>query len=468
MSLLPFQFDPTDPRFRIFLGAAVPGGTPVRGTPGGIFTPMPVGALTQSPGPSVGGYNTAPPQSPTTYAPPTGGYIPPGGGSPFPFNLEQGGVGVAAQPGNVWRPQEFERPATPYPGQPQPQQQAQRATSSKSAGVGRGGGVGYIPPFTYEPPEAIGTGSYFPGYTGVRKNQMAQQVMEHMARYGDPASKAALSPNSAFARQYNRGRIGGGGSYSGAGGLAGDYQRAFDEARQENEARYRDILTGRQAAYDRIMGMLQGAGVQEAIDLDRAYDTQSAAMRSSLVGRGLGNSTVLDSALMGNNRQRAEAKGRLNDRLIQQLASADERLTGNLLNFMERRDDTYPDYNQLLQLAQLMGQAGAGQPGGVGGGPAAIPQQVVWPSQMGFVNPLAFGMAVTGMPNMLAGRQMSSGNNSPSAARARQVERINNSPGRARTPEDLGRMSLEELRYLNPGPPKYVPAVPRGGIPVYA
>lgn len=50
------------------------------------------------PGPAVGGYGTG--VAPTTGdAPATGGYISPFGGSPFPYNMDTGGVGGAGGPG---------------------------------------------------------------------------------------------------------------------------------------------------------------------------------------------------------------------------------------------------------------------------------------------------------------------------------------------------------------------------------
>lgn len=52
----------------------------------------------KQPGSAVGGYGSG--VAPTTgYAPPTGGYISPFGGSPFPYNMDFGGVGTAPKPG---------------------------------------------------------------------------------------------------------------------------------------------------------------------------------------------------------------------------------------------------------------------------------------------------------------------------------------------------------------------------------
>ena len=52
----------------------------------------------KQPGPAVGGYGSG--VAPTTgYAPPTGGYISPFGGSPFPYNVDFGGVGASSKPG---------------------------------------------------------------------------------------------------------------------------------------------------------------------------------------------------------------------------------------------------------------------------------------------------------------------------------------------------------------------------------
>lgn len=166
---------------------------------------------------------------------------------------------------------------------------------------------------------------------------------------------------------YGGGSVGGGG---GAFDLASEYQRALDQANAANEARYKDILGGYQSRYERGLGLLDGMGQQEGRDINELYDNQAAQQRQSLVGRGLGNSTVLDTMLAGVDRERAADLGRLNERMRQQTLATDSGLSGDTLQFMERKTETGPDFNMLAQLAQQMGQAGygAGGGGGFGGG----------------------------------------------------------------------------------------------------
>lgn len=194
------------------------------------------------------------------------------------------------------------------------------------------------------------------------------------------------------------GSIGGGGGAPGAGGgatgpLGASYQQAMNNANQANEARYQDILRGYQERYARNMDMLAGRGAQEGQDISDRYRSQEAQRRQQLIGRGLGNSTVVNTMQMGNERERANDLGRLNERIRQQTLAADAGLTGDTLQFMERRTDAQPDVRLLAQLAQGMGSAGYGMPAGVGGGGYGAPSMDVWTTGgfgMGMPNPYAF------------------------------------------------------------------------------
>jgi len=166
---------------------------------------------------------------------------------------------------------------------------------------------------------------------------------------------------------------GGGGDFYGGGasggGLAGDYQAAMDRANALNEARYQDILGGYQSRYERGLNMLAGLGQQEGRDVNEAYDAQGAKIQQNLIGRGLGNSTVLSTMRMGNERERNADLGRLNERVRQQALAQDAGLSGDTLQFMERKTENGPSAELLAQLAQGAGAAGyGGGYGGYGGG----------------------------------------------------------------------------------------------------
>lgn len=174
------------------------------------------------------------------------------------------------------------------------------------------------------------------------------------------------------------GGIGGGGS----GDLVSEYQQALNRANQANEARYRDALSGYQSRYQRGMDMLNGLGQQEAKDINEMYDNQAAKTKGDLIGRGLGNSTVMNTMLAGVERERAAELGRLNERVRQQAIGTDAGLSGDTLSFMERKNETGPDFQMLAQLAQQLGQ------GGVGGGAFGL----------GAIGADAFGGGGGGMP----------------------------------------------------------------------
>lgn len=285
---------------------------------------------------TTGATGTAPTQ------PGTGGYY------PFPYNQTGTATQAAATP---WQPIELQRPATPYPGQQTPGQGKYYKRPSFGGRMG-----GYPLPPSHKPLD-----SFNKGETGLYASQM--NVYN--------AGQAQLPP---YMQR-------GGYSYGGSGGSAGGFQGAYDEARAENEARYRDILGG----YEARRAAAQGAGAQESRDIDKAMRGRGAASRQSLVSRGLNNSTLLDTMQMGVERERADAQGRLNERLRREEAD----LLGDELRFMQERDDTYPDMGLLAQLAQGVGAAGGG-----GGAYMAAPPQYASPQSLGYQIP--FGMNYAG------------------------------------------------------------------------
>jgi hypothetical protein len=282
-------------------------------------------------------------------------------GSPMPLNMQKY---MAAQEQNR--------------EQQQAQADANRDRAIAASGTGsfmHGGNAGTNDRSAYA---QSGTGAYFPG---------------DRAGYNSGAGSSGTGGGGA-----GYGSYGAGGGASGGGmssGLAGSYQNAYNEAVAENEARYRDILGGYQDRYERNMNYLNGAGQQEAADIGEQYRKQGSNIQQGLVNRGLSNSTVLDTMQMGNNREYVNDLGRLDERLRQQRIATDAGLSGDELQFMERRNDTYPDYNQLAQLEEGLGAAG----GGYGGGGAIYAD----PQSMGYIIPGAayggYGVAFGGGGN---------------------------------------------------------------------
>lgn len=396
-------------------------------------------------------------------------------------------------------------------GQPTVPSVPGRTTGGASGGGYSGGGYGGLPGMGVG--HSGGTSTVGGGLGGVGTGGYGGQspYPQQNGNYGgtDPNRPGASAttgstggygwgPDSVGTPGVTRG--GGGSSGGSSGGLAGDFQGSYDEAVAENEARYRDILNGYlnrtgttlgdidagnrdvdggyqsrynrnladlgnsqgqisggyNARFDRNMDRLSNLGAQEAEDINERFDNNAQAQRQSLVGRGLSNSTVLDTMAAGNERERGAELRRHNEGLRREQIGLDTQLsgdalgygeratnsrigfdsalsgdamnfrerannnrntsnamlTGDMLQFMERRDDLYPNYQMLQQLAQGMGQAG----GGGGGGMAGVPIYQS-PQSMGFQipnaawggMPLGGGFPMGGMPMGGAGGGMGGG-----------------------------------------------------------
>jgi len=104
---------------------------------------------------------------------------------------------------------------------------------------------------------------------------------------------------------------------------------------------YRGQTAGMVRASQGIEAGVRGFGDQErkriSVESDRALTSANRAVESKLIGRGLGNSTVLTGAMTANARaigeQKDNALGSLNDRQINTLTG----LRSNQLGLMERR-----------------------------------------------------------------------------------------------------------------------------------
>ncbi len=198
------------------------------------------------------------------------------------------------------------------------------------------------------------------------------------------------------------GGYGASGGYSGRGGAGGnplsnltnEFQSQMNRANAANEARYQDILKGYQQRFETGAGQLQGMGAQEGRDINELYDKQRAQQNQNLIGRGLGNSTVLSTMNAGNDRERAADLGRLNERVRQQSIGTMAGLSGDELNFMASKNENAPSWGQLAQLATGIGTAGYGAGGGGAGG---LPAQYDSPGgSLGYQNPAMFGYGQNG------------------------------------------------------------------------
>ncbi len=225
-----------------------------------------------------------------------------------------------------------------------------------------------------------GTGRAGPGISGSLYNR---QVMEGQAAAGGvPGARSAMDARQ-IANYYasggtGSGRFGAGTGYDPnraamgyggfGGGLAGSYQSAYDEARAENERRYGEILGGYNQRYGNAMGLLEGQGEQARADLASRFADTRGRQAAYLNARGLGGTTLAPTIQQGLASEEQSARGRLDEALRREKLGYMTGLSGDTLQFMERRTDAYPDYNQLQQLAYMQGQAGGAGGGGLAGG----------------------------------------------------------------------------------------------------
>lgn len=154
--------------------------------------------------------------------------------------------------------------------------------------------------------------------------------------------------------------------------LLNSYNQAFNQAKDANNSRYEAILQGYSDRYARGIANLEGLGATESADIARKYSQAGAQQTQSLASRGLGNTTVVNAVAQGNLRNQTREQGALQERVRQQRLNTDAQLSGDKLQFQERRTDAYPDPSMLMQLGLAMGQGrGASgiplRPGGVTG-----------------------------------------------------------------------------------------------------
>lgn len=113
------------------------------------------------------------------------------------------------------------------------------------------------------------------------------------------------------------------------------------EARAANEARYQQLLAE-----------TEQRGGQEREDIRQRYEDVFQRGRQDLTSAGLAGTTALGGLRRGVAEAETGAAGRL-----------EERLRGERMGIIERREDIYPQAGQLAQIAAMAGR-GAGAGGG--------------------------------------------------------------------------------------------------------
>jgi hypothetical protein len=91
------------------------------------------------------------------------------------------------------------------------------------------------------------------------------------------------------------------------------------------------ISQGYQQRYGRGMGYLEGMGNQQKKDLNSQYDNLQTQVAQQMQQRGLANTTVMPSMQAGVERERSDARGRLQEQLNRERLGWDAQLSGDVL-----------------------------------------------------------------------------------------------------------------------------------------
>lgn len=137
---------------------------------------------------------------------------------------------------------------------------------------------------------------------------------------------------------YGRQVAGAAGVTEGLEGLVGGYNVAYSEAKEANEARYREML-----------GISDTLVDQRSADIQGAYRGREADMMQKLARQGLGGTTIAPTMTAGIEREKQSAL----DRSKQELAA-------QRIGVRERREDEYPSSDIIMSLASAFAQGGGG------------------------------------------------------------------------------------------------------------
>ena len=139
---------------------------------------------------------------------------------------------------------------------------------------------------------------------------------------------------------------------------ADDYQKAYDEAKAANEARYGEGLGMLQDLYGRSMDRTSQLGEAQRAEAEDMARRRGAVAGGNLVSRGMGNTTLVNTAQQGVNRERDRRMLEIDDAVNRQQLQTDIGLTQGITGWMGDRTDTYPDMGQFAALAGAYGEGG--------------------------------------------------------------------------------------------------------------
>jgi hypothetical protein len=230
-------------------------------------------------------------------------------------------------------------------------------------------------------------------YRLVRRRLQSERVMQDMI--------------SSFTKAYNEGRIINNERYQEIVALYGLMHNSTEDALLDFGDNLPDLealvdyiigelKAGIEGFRERIEGALDGYGQSRIDEINRRFDAELAKARQNLIERGLFNNTIWPTTSSGIEREREIALNDLKDKLSDKIIRTEEllirirsqilreilaafqallnlkadqglRLIGArnsvfkwMLDFMERRDDQYPDLANLMTVASSLGYAQSG------------------------------------------------------------------------------------------------------------
>ena len=134
-----------------------------------------------------------------------------------------------------------------------------------------------------------------------------------------------------------------------------DWQTAQDAAKAANEGRYAEINTGYDTRYNTALSTLAGLGDAQKADTQRQYEIAGSQQQQALVNSGLSSTTIRPAVIQQNASAMQRALDIVNERLQTQQLNLQTGLSKDKLDFMERREDEYPDMNYYLELLKQAG-----------------------------------------------------------------------------------------------------------------
>lgn len=161
------------------------------------------------------------------------------------------------------------------------------------------------------------------------------------------------------------------------GKLKTEYETAYSEAKTANlerygeikglyDTRYSDATSRLASTRQEVLSGLEGLGEAEKAGIRRDYDRRGSQISQNLISSGLHSTTIAPTIQGQNIRQRGYALGEAEERLrrerlghISDLGQQELAYTTGLskekLDFMERREDPYPDVQLYTQLMTQLG-----------------------------------------------------------------------------------------------------------------